>query len=192
MENKYSRAKIYKIVCNVTGLVYIGSTCEPTLARRLAGHRRKYKAYLNEKYSYVTSFKVLEHNDFYIELVKECPCNSKDQLFQFEGGCIREIECVNKNIPGRTHKQYYEDNKDKLIAGMKQYRDDNKVKIATNAKQYRDDNKVKIVADNKKYYDENKAKKAIKFYCICGGKYTASHKTRHIKTERHKKYLNDA
>ena len=32
----YSKGKIYKIVCNVTGLVYVGSTCEPTLARRLA------------------------------------------------------------------------------------------------------------------------------------------------------------
>jgi len=166
MENKYSRAKIYKIVCNVTGLVYIGSTCEPTLARRLAGHRRDFKAYLNGKYPYVTSFKVLENNDFYIELVKECPCNSKDQLMQIEGGYVRETECVNKNIPGRTNKQYYKDNKAKLIAGMKQYNYENKAKIA--------------------------AKQAIKFDCICGSKYTASHKTRHIKTERHKKYLIDA
>ena len=58
-ENKYSRGKIYKIICNVTGLVYVGSTCEPALARRLAGHRRSYKAYLNGKKYYVTSFKVL-------------------------------------------------------------------------------------------------------------------------------------
>ena len=162
MENKYSRAKIYKIVCNVTGLVYIGSTCEPTLARRLAGHRRCYKNYLNGKYNYITSFKVLENDDCYIELVKECPCNSKDQLIQIEGGYVRETKCVNKIVPGRTKQQY------------------------------RDDNKVKIVADNKQYYDENKAKKAIKFDCICGSKYTASHKTRHIKTKKHKKYLIDA
>ena len=166
MENKYSRAKIYKIVCNVTGLFYIGSTCEPTLARRLAGHRRDFKAYLNGKYPYVTSFKVLENNAFYIELVKECPCNSKDQLSQFEGGCIREIECVNIIIPGRTNKQYQNDNKDNIAAGKKQYYDNNKDKFT--------------------------AKQAIKFDCICGGKYTASHKTRHIKTKRHKKYLNDA
>jgi len=166
MENKYSRAKIYKIVCNVTGLIYIGSTCEPTLARRFAGHRRCYKNYLNGKYHYVSSFKVLENEDCYIELVKECPCNSKDQLMQIEGGCIRETECVNKYIPGRTNKQYYKDNKDKLIADSKQYRYDNKDKIS--------------------------AKQAIKFDCICGSKYTASHKTRHIKSERHKKYLIDA
>jgi hypothetical protein len=161
MENKYSRAKIYKIVCNVTGLVYIGSTCEPTLARRLAGHRRSYKNHLNGKHNYVTSIKVLENENYYIELVKECSCKTKDQLLQFEGACVRDTECVNKNIPGRTRKQYRDDNKDKLIA------------------------------DAKQYYDENKAKQAIKFDCICGGKYTASHKTRHIKSERHKKYLID-
>ncbi len=45
----YSKGKIYKIVCNTTGLVYIGSTCEPTLARRLAGHRGAYNAFLKGK-----------------------------------------------------------------------------------------------------------------------------------------------
>ena len=39
----YSKGKIYKIVCNNTGLIYIGSTCEPTLARRLAKHVGNYK-----------------------------------------------------------------------------------------------------------------------------------------------------
>ena len=56
----YQKAKIYRIVCNITGLNYYGSTCKPTLARRLAGHVGNYKTYLNGKTNYITSFKVLE------------------------------------------------------------------------------------------------------------------------------------
>ena len=39
----YSNSKIYSIECNKTGLVYIGSTTAPTLARRLAEHRSNFK-----------------------------------------------------------------------------------------------------------------------------------------------------
>ena len=43
--NKYQNAKIYKIVCNITNKIYIGSTCEPKLSRRLAGHRSQFKLF---------------------------------------------------------------------------------------------------------------------------------------------------
>ncbi len=39
----YANSKIYSIECNKTGLVYIGSTTAPTLARRLAEHRSNFK-----------------------------------------------------------------------------------------------------------------------------------------------------
>ena len=48
----YNLAKIYKIVCNITGQQYIGSTCEPALARRLAGHVRSFKQFKNGKFSF--------------------------------------------------------------------------------------------------------------------------------------------
>ncbi len=53
----YQQGKIYKIEAN--GLKYIGSTCEPTLARRLAQHKGSYKSWLrgNKKTSYGTSFR---------------------------------------------------------------------------------------------------------------------------------------
>lgn len=38
-----SNVKIYKIVCYETGKEYIGSTCAPSLSRRLSEHKRKYK-----------------------------------------------------------------------------------------------------------------------------------------------------
>ena len=100
----YQEGKIYKIVCNVTGLVYIGSTCEPILARRLAGHRKTYNNYLNDKYNFVTSFKVLENGDYSIILLEKCQCNDKMELLKRERHYIETNECVNKNIPSRTIK----------------------------------------------------------------------------------------
>jgi len=76
----YQLGKIYKIVDNTNGNVYIGSTCEPTLARRLAGHIGNYKKYLNGKYHYVTSFKILENNNYDMVLIEKFPCDSKEEL----------------------------------------------------------------------------------------------------------------
>ena len=42
----YQLGKIYKIVDNTNNNIYIGSTCEPTLARRLSNHICVYKKYL--------------------------------------------------------------------------------------------------------------------------------------------------
>ena len=39
----YQQGKIYKIVCNTTGLLYIGSTTQKFLSSRLSGHMRNYK-----------------------------------------------------------------------------------------------------------------------------------------------------
>ena len=69
----YNLGKIYRIVCKTTGLVYIGSTAEPTLARRLATHSRKYKCFLNGKGRFVTSYKILENNNYEIILIENTP-----------------------------------------------------------------------------------------------------------------------
>ena len=77
---------------------------------------------------------------------------------------------MNKNIPGRTDKQYYNDNKNKIVDYQKEYRESNKVKI-------------------KAYYETNKEKLKEKFDCECGGKYTHNHKSHHLKTTKHQNYL---
>jgi hypothetical protein len=38
MPINYQLGKVYKIVDNTNGQCYVGSTCEPILARRLASH----------------------------------------------------------------------------------------------------------------------------------------------------------
>ena len=79
-KNKYQRGKIYKIQSNQTNKFYIGSTCEPTLAKRLAGHVGDYKRWKQgtsvKKYS---SFDILQYSDYKIVLIESFPCNSRDE-----------------------------------------------------------------------------------------------------------------
>jgi len=99
-QNNYNRGKIYKIVDNTTDNIYIGSTCEPTLARRLAGHVRNYKRYLNDKQKYISSFDILANADYNIILIELYPCNSKDELLARERYFSDTLKCTNKNRPG--------------------------------------------------------------------------------------------
>ena len=117
----YQLGKIYKIECNVTGKVYIGSTCEPILARRLAGHVGNYRCYLNGTSNYVSSFDILQNEDYDIVLIESYPCNSKDELHARERYHTNNIDCVNKiknqgmkNAIGEKgySKQYREKNKE--------------------------------------------------------------------------------
>ena len=56
----YSNVKICKIVCYETCKEYIGSTCAPSLSRRLSELKRKYKLSLHGKFNYTTSFDTLK------------------------------------------------------------------------------------------------------------------------------------
>ena len=124
MESKYQNGKIYKIVCNETGKIYIGSTISP-LNTRLSIHKSHYKRYLQAKTNYTTSFEIIENNNYHIELICDYPCSCKKELETMEGKYIREMECINNHIPCRAKKeymkQYYEQNRDKILQQKKEY-----------------------------------------------------------------------
>ena len=124
----YTLGKIYKIVDNTNDNIYIGSTCQNTLAQRLSTHVQDYKKFLNDKYNYTTSFDIIKNQNYEILLLEIYPCNSKDQLHAREARYIRSLDCVNKYIPGRTKKEYVEDNKEKIKEDNKNYRENNKEK----------------------------------------------------------------
>ena len=146
----YQQAKIYKIECNISGKIYVGSTCEPTLARRLAGHVANYKSYLNGNHRFVSSFEIIANNDYDIVLIESFTCDSKDELYARERYWSNELVCVNRcknqgllNELGR--KEY-----------IKEYRDNNKEYFKEYDKQYYDNNKEYFKEHNKEYYDNNK------------------------------------
>eukprot|EP01050_Picozoa_sp_SAG11_P021856 SAG11_NODE_3981_length_2121_cov_536.604847_3_plen_164_part_00 len=127
----YNNGKIYKIVCNITGLVYVGSTTKPRLSQRLASHVGAYKRYKRGEHdsNYVTSFKVLENNDYDIILLENVNCNCKDELFARERYYFDTIDCVNKMTPGRTHKEWLKTNAIKVKQTTKIYQQKNKEHI---------------------------------------------------------------
>ena len=151
----YQLGKIYRIVCNTTGLTYYGSTCEDTMAKRLSHHKDSYKRYLNGNYGFTTSFEILKNENYEIILVENFPCNSKDQLHARERFYIESNECVNKIIPTRTKKEYREQNKEEIAKYQKQYREQNKEEIPEKMKQYREQNKELIKEINKQYREQN-------------------------------------
>jgi hypothetical protein len=108
---KLKVGKIYKIIDNTNGNIYIGSTTE-TLNRRLSKHKFDYNRYLNGKYRHITSFDIIKNNDFRIELIKYVIYKEKIKLYQRERYYIENNKSINKMIPSRTEKEYRIDNKE--------------------------------------------------------------------------------
>ena len=107
----YQNAKIYKIINDeLPNLIYIGSTVQP-LINRLCEHRKNAK---NAKIN-LTSKQLFEIGKPKIILLENFSCDSKEELFKRERYYIESIQCVNKNIPTRTSKEYYQDNKELMI-----------------------------------------------------------------------------
>ncbi len=117
----YQNSKIYKIVCNNTGLVYYGSTTQKYLTNRLHQHRQVYNT--------CTSRKIINGGNYDILLVENVNCNSKDELRARERFYIENNDCVNKVIPGRTNKEWRIINREKKKEYDKKYRTENKEKI---------------------------------------------------------------
>ena len=149
----YQKGKIYKIVCNETGLVYLGSTTQ-ALSQRLQGHKKNYKSYLSGKNNYIHSFKVLENDNYNIFLIEDYLCERKEQLLSRERFWIENNDCVNKNFPTRTVKEWNEVNKDKLKMYNKKYRASTKGK--EHKKEYLEKNKDCIKERNRIYFESNK------------------------------------
>ena len=158
----YAQGKIYKIVCNITGKLYIGHTTQNYLSQRLSQHINQYNSYVKNGIRYVSSFKIIARGDYEIILIEKCDCDSVDELKARERHYIETLECVNKNIPLRTDKQYRQDNNDKIAEKDRVYYEKNKDKIAAQKKQYREKNKDKVEAQNRVFYEKNKDKIAAR------------------------------
>ena len=189
----YKLGKIYRLECNITGLVYVGSTCEPTLAKRLTKHVAAYRSYLKGVGNrYVSSFKILENNDYDIILIEKYPCNDIDELHSRECYFTNQIDCVNirknqgvinrlggkKEYQKEYQKEYCKLKKDKIKEYQKEYQ-----------KEYCELNKDKIKVKNKDYYNNNKEIIRAKYECVCGGKYTYNNKSAHLKTKKHIQFI---
>jgi len=101
----YSKGKIYKLTTpHDPELVYYGSTVLP-LHKRKSHHKEDYI----KKNAKITSKQLfdLSVDDVIITLVENVNCNSKEELYQRERFYIENNNCINKQMPGRTKKEWY-------------------------------------------------------------------------------------
>lgn len=180
--NKYEHGKVYKIVCNKTGMVYVGSTREKYLSRRLNRHKYDYKAWVEgRKKTGMTSFKIIENGDCEIILLESCPCKNVYELRNCERKWIETLECVNKKVPNRTRKEYRKIHKEKFNMRAKKIRETEKWKEYMKGynKTYKQVNKERL---------KEVAREQCK--CQCGSAVMKYNKQRHLKTKKHQNFVN--
>lgn len=172
----YKNSKIYKIESLIGNVVYYGSTTQK-LYSRWSSHK---KNYISGKGCY--SRFVLQYEDAKIVLVKNCPCDNKEELSQIEWEYIKNNDCVNKQ------KNLIRTKEDIRIYQQK-WRDENKEKQKIYNKQWREENKTRKKKLDRLYYDKIKDKLLKKITCECGSKFTQNGKVRHEETTKHKNFI---
>jgi hypothetical protein len=179
------------------------------LTERLSKHKSQLKSHKKGNAGRLTSFKILKYPDAYIELLERCPCDTIEELQQKEGEWIRNSDCVNRKVAGRTRteyldekkeyfqqksKEYYEANKEAKKAYARKYGQENKEKIAIKGKKYREKHKAEKSAKDKAYREKPEIKARLKannskqIHCECGITYCHAATARHKRTERHQNY----
>ena len=159
----YSKGKIYTIRNhNDITLIYVGSTIQP-LSVRFGRHKS------TPKHQPSSNFHTLveDWKDWYIELYENFPCNSREELCKREGEIIREISTLNRNIAGRTYKEYCKENSEKMKEKHTKYYKNNLSKCAEKNKLYHTENKQEISEKKKAYYLQNKQTISEKNKLLC-------------------------
>lgn len=129
----YKLTKIYKLVCRKTNKQYIGHTAQRYLSSRKGNHVSDYKKYISGKGVYCSSFKILEGNDFFIDLIEVFPCANQDEARQRERYWQDQMECVNnykayisqdekKILTKQNWVKYYNTHKKELNEKSKEFR----------------------------------------------------------------------
>ena len=93
----YENGKIYKVVDNTNGSIYIGATCKPRLSSRLSQHKNAYKKFLDNKLKNTLVNDIIKNGNCSIFLITNYSCNTKDEIIARKQEIINELECINKN-----------------------------------------------------------------------------------------------
>ena len=124
---------------------------------------RKLKEYLDYKREEISEYrkKFYEtHKDRILKQNKECCYTNKEEL-------------------NRKHREYYRDNNETIKEQMRENYYNNRENKTEQSKAYYGNNKVKIHSQWKEPWT-----------CACGTTLTQHHKARHLKTLKHKTYIN--
>jgi hypothetical protein len=108
--NKYTHSSIYKIVDNTNGNIYVGSTIQQPLVRRLDNHRGHYKKYLEGKERKCMSYDILDNGDY------------KNLEYRLKKDRDRYNDPIKKEIIKEQAKQNHYKNREKNVKRMNELR----------------------------------------------------------------------
>ena len=168
-QKDYSKGKIYKLIDNTNGDIYIGSTVR-TLKDRLREHRCKNNSCISKR--------IINNGNYIIELIKNYPCNNVDELEKEESKYIKIQDCINIQIPTRTKNEWSKDNYAKNEDRRCYVKDYNQTYYNKNKTYYAD-------------YAKNNANRTKKVVCECGCEVRQDNLIRHRKSNKHKKLINE-
>ena len=206
----YQNGTIYQVVDIAYEQCYFGSTID-TLPNRFKGHKKPYQHYLNgNKRKYTSLFDMFDKfgiENCKIELVENYVCSSIAELHKREGYYIKNNDCINKNISGRSAKERYNDNSEPYKEKSKNYYQNNK---NGRIKEYNDNkrehlceikrsnyhSKKTYYQEQQKEYQKNNAdkiyeRKSKKITCDCGCIISYGYKAQHFRTKKHQDWFNE-
>lgn len=163
----YENSVIYKLCCTDPTIkaVYIGSTTN--FRKRKNQHKECCTNASSKKHGYPVYTYIRENGGWLnwdMVQVAEVKAKSKRDLHATERKYVEDLGAtLNRQVPTKTRKQYYDDNKTEIIDRVKKYYQDHK-------------------AERRAYLD------AV-IECECGLTSTRSHLSRHKRTQRHKDRL---
>jgi hypothetical protein len=180
----YSKIMMYKIVSNDLNIreCYVGSTTEFT--KRKYNHKSSCTNVNGKKYNLKVYQFIRDNGDWHnwsMVLIEMFLCTNHLESLQRERyWCEHLNTTLNSLVPSRSQKEYIVANIDHITDQQKQYREANREHIREQKKQYREEHMEKI-----------KYRKNTVLICQCGCSYTRANKSQHIRSEKHKEYVNN-
>ena len=178
MATELQTGTVYRIWSPSSPDCYVGATIQE-LSSRKSGHRADMKRWSADKTKlYYSSYEVLRFPDAKIEWLETVQFKTRAQLAAREGHWIRTLDCVNKQVAGRTVAEYYVDHREALLKKSIEYHAAHRDEMNAYTKQYDAAHRV-----------EKAARQGVKFDCECGGQYIHAHRARHLKSAKHLAYI---
>jgi len=194
----YSNTIIYKLV-HIDDLndenIYVGHCTNMTQRRynhKTACCSTKHKEYNKPKYQYIRENGGWDN--WKMILIEKYPCNDVYEAIARERYWKKELKAtLNVQEPGRTRKERYEDNLEKIKEKNKIYYQNTKEYQLQKASSYRENNREELCIKQKEYRENNKQKikekRTQKIVCECGGICSNRHISRHCKSNKHQEWL---
>jgi len=137
-------------------MIYIGSTED--IKCRMSTHKIRCNNIKSRNYNYKVYKYIRDNggwNEWKYEIIDEVEVALREDAGIYEGEYIIKYDAINKlnnRVAGRTYKEYYVQNIEKI----KEYRVQNKDLILQKKKENYQQNKEDILQKQKQYYQQNK------------------------------------